>query len=248
VRYFINISYLGTKYHGWQKQPNANTVQAEVDRALGIILGMDNIETMGCGRTDTGVHSTCFFLHLDIDNLKYTLDNLKFKLNRLLPSDIAVLKIVEVAPEAHARFDATLRKYEYRVHHQKNAFINESSTYLHKIPNYSKMNEAAKSLLITSDFASFCKVNADSYTTICKVEEAEWRETKTGWAFHITADRFLRNMVRAIVGTLLEVGYDKITVEDFQKIIEAKQRTEAGESVAAQGLFLTQVKYPYING
>jgi tRNA pseudouridine38-40 synthase len=248
LRYFINISYSGTQYHGWQKQPNANTVQAEIDRALGLITGNEAIETTGCGRTDTGVHATSFYLHVDIRDIKFTLENFKFKLNRLLPNDIAVMKVYEVDPEAHARFDAVYRKYEYRVHHQKNAFINESSTYLHKIPDYKKMNEAAKLLFNYTDFASFCKSNAGSQTTICKIEEAEWRETKMGWTFHIAADRFLRNMVRAIVGTLLEVGYEKISVEEFGEIIGSKQRTEAGESVPAQGLFLTHVKYPYING
>lgn len=248
MRYFINIAYSGTKYHGWQKQPNADTVQAHIDHALSMLTGNKEIETTGCGRTDTGVHSTNFYLHVDIDSLKYTLDSFKFKLNRLLPNDIAVLKIHEVSIEAHARFDAIFRKYEYRVHHQKNAFINESSTFLHKVPDYQKMNEAAKILLSTTDFASFCKANADTATTFCKVEIAEWKETKTGWAFHIGADRFLRNMVRAIVGTLLEVGYNKISIEEFKQIVDAKKRTEAGESVPAQGLFLTEVKYPYING
>jgi tRNA pseudouridine38-40 synthase len=248
LRYFINISYLGTRYHGWQKQPNANTVQAEVDKALSVITGNSTIETTGCGRTDTGVHSTNFYLHVDIKEIKYSLDNLKFKMNRILPNDIAVLRVYEVDPEAHARFDAVYRKYEYRVHHQKNAFINDSSTFLHKIPDYAKMNEAAKTLLHHTDFACFCKSNAGSSTTICKIEEAEWRESKTGWTFHIGADRFLRNMVRAIVGTLLEVGYGKMSLQEFIAVIESGDRTEAGESVPAHGLFLTQVKYPYIHG
>ncbi|HYG51899.1 MAG TPA: tRNA pseudouridine(38-40) synthase TruA [Flavobacteriales bacterium] len=248
MRYFVNISFSGTCYHGWQKQPNAQTVQAEVERALGLLTGNNQVETTGCGRTDTGVHATCFYFHVDLKDLKFSLENLKFKLNRLLPGDIAVMKIYEVDPEAHARYDATYRKYEYRVHHQKNAFINESSSFLHKIPDYAKMNEAAKILFAHNDFASFCKAHAGSQTTICKIEEAEWRESRMGWTFHIAADRFLRNMVRAIVGTLLEVGYGKMSLNEFNEVIESKKRTEAGESVPAHGLFLTQEKYPYING
>lgn len=245
-RYFLQISYKGTNYHGWQKQPNANTVQAELDRAIELITSTKNIETVGCGRTDTGVHASSFYVHVDLEKSIEDLSLLKHKLNRILPQDISVLTILSVKPDAHARFDATSRQYNYFVHHQKNSFLNEISVHLHKVPDYTKMNLACIELMKYSDFASFCKVNSDNKTTICKVSEAEWKQIGDQWVFNIRADRFLRNMVRAVVGTLLEVGYGTISIDEFKKIIESGNRSNAGESVAAHGLFLTEVTYPYI--
>lgn len=179
--------------------------------------------------------------------LKLTPAELTFKLNRVLPADISVKDTIPVNNEAHARFDATQRSYQYRVHHQKNVFINEVSVQLPRIPDYDKMNEAATLLLKHQDFACFCKANAGSMTTICKVTQAQWVSAGDEMVFHISADRFLRNMVRAVVGTLLQVGNNVLGINDVEEIIQSKNRSQAGESVPAHGLCLTKVVYPYIN-
>lgn len=218
-----------------------------IDKAIGLLSGQPAIETIGCGRTDTGVHASSFYLHVDLEKISGSENEFAFKLNRFLPPDIAVHDIIPVEDSAHARFDASQRTYNYFVHHKKNPFLTHTSTFLHKIPDYQKMNEAANLLLHHTDFASFCKANANNHTTLCKITEAHWKEYAKGWVFIITADRFLRNMVRSVVGTLLEVGYNQIDLHEFERIVQSKSRANAGESVAAHGLFLTDIRYPYIN-
>lgn len=244
MRYFIQFSYDGTAYHGWQVQPNATSVQQKLNECLAILL-REEIETIGAGRTDTGVHAAMMIAHFDYDKAideKSIVD----KLNRLLPPDIAVQQIYAVEATAHARFDATSRTYHYRVYTGKQPFLRHYALRLFFTPDYDLMNEAAKMLLQTSDFTSFSKVNSDAKTNICKVSQAHWvQESEHSWRFEITADRFLRNMVRAVVGTLLEVGKGKLSLAEFEQVIAAKNRCKAGESVAAHALFLMQITYPY---
>jgi tRNA pseudouridine38-40 synthase len=240
-RYFIELAYDGTNYHGWQVQPNAVTVQELLDKALTTLLRQP-IETTGCGRTDTGVHAKDFFVHLDVNELS-AID--KRGLNALLPYDIAVKQIIPVHPEAHARFDATLRSYEYHIHFEKNPFLNGYSWLLRDSPDLQLMNRAAAIVMQYTDFSCFSKSNTQVKTNNCKIAKAEWVETENGIVFHISADRFLRNMVRAIVGTLLVVGKGEMQPEDIRQIIESKNRSNAGMSVPACGLYLTEIKYPY---
>ncbi len=197
----------------------------------------------GAGRTDTGVHAQQMFAHFDTDN-GIDIAQLTHRLNRFLPQDIAILDIIPVQPDAHARFDATARSYAYHMHQQKNPFLQHTSWYFSKKLDIEAMNKAAKALLFYEDFQSFSKTHTDVKTYLCKIEAAYWQQDNDKLTFHITADRFLRNMVRAIVGTLIEVGLSKISVADFAHIIEAKNRSKAGFSVPAQGLFLTQIVYP----
>jgi len=246
VRYFLEISYNGTSYHGWQVQENAHAVQHEIDKALSSLFKGNKIETLGCGRTDTGVHAKQFFLHLDLEKNPYESNDFVFKLNRILPRDIAVHAVYDVADDAHARFDATSRSYEYHIHFKKDPFRENRSCFLYYRVDVDLMNEAAALLKTFSDFSSFCKLHTDAKTMICKISKAEWIKTSNGIVFQITSDRFLRNMVRAIVGTLLQVGKGVITVEEFCEIIEKKNRSEAGESMPACGLYLTEVTYPYL--
>lgn len=245
ARYFLEIAYDGTSFHGWQIQNNAVTVQEEIQKAIAVLLG-ENIEVLGCGRTDTGVHAKQFFLHFDYEK---EINNTEFvyKLNRILPSTIAVYEIQKVHEDAHARFDATARTYYYYYHYKKDPFLEKFSAYIYPELNMEKMNEAAKHLLKYDDFTSFSKLHSDNKTNLCKISEAFWTKENHQLIFTITADRFLRNMVRAIVGTMVLVGKEKISVDDFCKIIEAKNRGEAGESVPAHGLFLAKVKYPFLN-
>lgn len=243
-RYFLEIAYDGTSFHGWQIQINAHTVQAEIHLALKTLLGSE-IETLGCGRTDTGVHAKQFYLHFDYDN-EINFEEFIYKLNRILPSSIAVYNCFKVHDDAHARFDATSRTYHYFYHTQKDPFLENQSTFLNYNLNVDLMNEAAKLLLKYEDFTSFSKLHGDNKTNFCKVSEAFWEKKNHQLIFTITADRFLRNMVRAIVGTSILVGKGKISINDFQKIIETKDRGEAGESVPATGLYLVKVNYPYI--
>ena len=246
-RYFIQLSYDGTNYHGWQTQPNAVAVQQVLDEALSTVLRQP-IETVGCGRTDTGVHARDFFAHLDVlADGPSTMDHgLIRSLNSILPSDIAIKKIIPVDAEAHARFDAALRSYEYHIHFEKNPFNTNYSWLLRDQPDIELMNEAAKIIITYTDYSCFSKSNTQTKTNNCKISRAEWVATDNGIVFHISADRFLRNMVRAIVGTLLMVGRKEIGPEDVRQIIESKNRSNAGTSVPACGLFLTEIKYPYI--
>ena len=246
-RYFIELSYKGTNYNGWQVQANTpNTIQQVLAEKLSMYL-KEKIEITGCGRTDTGVHAKNYFAHFDYSGKELT-DNLNqclFKLNTILPNDIGVQNIFSVKETANARFDARSRTYHYFLHQKKNPFIEELSWYQYGEINFTEMNKAADILLSTIDFTSFSKLNTQVKSNNCKVVSALWKKiNENEWCFEITADRFLRNMVRAIVGTLLLVGKNKISIEDFKKIIEQKDRTEAGMSVPAHGLFLVNVIYP----
>ena len=242
-RYFLYFSYKGTAYHGWQYQPNGISVQEVLTKSLCTIL-RTTIELTGAGRTDTGVHAKLMVAHFDyLGNFPAEFD-LVMKLNSLLPTDIAVLKIAEVQPDAHARFDAMSRKYEYHVVLQKSVFRNELATRLRDNLNFQAMNTAANTLKEFRDFTSFSKLHTDVKTNNCRITVAQWKQHDDEWVFTIQADRFLRNMVRAIVGTLLEVGRGKMTLTEFASVIEAQDRCKAGVSVPAHGLYLVDIQYP----
>ncbi len=243
LRYFIELAYKGTNYHGWQQQPDAISVQELINKALTTIFRTP-INVVGAGRTDTGVHAEQLFAHVDFDT-KIDTKDITYKLNSILPNDIVIENILAVTEDAHARFNAISRSYEYRVFLGRNPFLLENTLQLNNRKlNIVKMNEAAEILLTYTNFKSFSKTISNVQTYNCDVRKALWVLTNKSLIFHITADRFLRNMVRAIVGTLLEVGLEKITLEEFKKIIESKNRSNAGTSVPAQGLYLTQVTYP----
>jgi len=244
-RYFIELAYNGNNYHGWQIQPNARSVQGEIETALSNLHGKHRIEVVGCGRTDAGVHAHRYFLHTDLPR-HWEPKQLVFKLNRMSPPAIAFFNALAVAPEAHARFDAQRRTYRYFIHHRKNPFLKDQSWYVQQALNVSAMNEAAQHLLGVQDFSSFAKAHTDVKTNICEVFAAQWHADANGIFFEITANRFLRNMVRAIVGTLVEVGLDKINAAELPGIIAAQDRSEAFVSVPAQGLFLWEITYPFI--
>lgn len=244
MRYFIELAYNGTNYHGWQHQPNATSVQETLNRALSTIL-KTNIDVVGAGRTDTGVHATQMFAHFDSDTEIYVAF-LIHKLNSFLPKDIAIINIQKVHDTAHARFDATRRTYEYHIHTQKNVFENEGSWYYPAVLDIDAMNAATKLLFSHTDFECFSKVNTDVNTFNCKIVEAHWQPNRDKLIFTIAADRFLRNMVRAIVGTMINIGLGKITLKDFQTILESNDRNKAGFSVPAHGLYLTKIEYEYI--
>lgn len=242
-RYFIQLSYKGTNYHGWQIQPNAISVQEILTKAFSTIL-REEIEITGAGRTDTGVHASYFIAHFDSEKENLNLDKkLIFKLNSYLPKDIAIYKILAVHPEAHARFDANSRTYYYYIHQQKDPFLLETSYYLPQKLDIDLMNKACELLFQFNDFTSFSKLHTDVKTNNCIIKKAFWTQDYYKLKFTITADRFLRNMVRAIVGTLIDIGKKKITLEDFIQIIENKNRSDAGISVPAQGLFLANITY-----
>lgn len=243
MRYFIYFEYNGGAYHGWQIQPNAVTVQEKLDQSLSTLLRTP-IETVGAGRTDTGVHAKLMVAHFDADLGSITPATLTYRLNGLLPSDIAVHKVVSVRADAHARFDATSRTYEYWVTDRKSAFSKGLVTRIREKIDYEKMNEAAQVLLEEKDFASFCKAHADCKTTFCDVRRAYWEQRGEYHVFTIEADRFLRNMVRATVGTLMEIGRGRMTKEDLVQVLHDKKRTSAGESMPADGLYLTDIQYP----
>ncbi len=238
----MQLSYSGTRYFGWQRQPNAISVQEEIEKALSTIL-REEITVVGAGRTDTGVHASFYVLHFDCNTEISEAIDLAYHLNRFLPNDIAIQQIVKANPEFHARFSAVSRTYKYYISTVKDPFTTETS-YQFTVPiNIEKMNEAAKTLFEYTDFTSFAKLHTDVKTNNCTIFQAEWEKTGAMLVFTIKADRFLRNMVRAIVGTLLEVGKGKITVDDFRKIIESKNRGAAGTSVPPQGLFLVDIGY-----
>ncbi|MEN9322918.1 MAG: tRNA pseudouridine synthase [Bacteroidota bacterium] len=243
MRYFIQFSYNGTAYHGWQIQPNALSVQEVLGQALQTILGLP-IALTGAGRTDTGVHAKEMYAHLDLPE-EIDTEKLVYKLNAYLPKDIAIARIFAVAPHAHTRFDASKRTYEYHIHTQKNPFLEQLSWYVQQTVDVPLMNEAAKKLLLHTDFQCFSKVNTDVATFDCKIYEARWSQQQDKLVFTISADRFLRNMVRAIVGTLINVGLHKTTLAEFEQIIIGKNRSDAGFSVPAHGLYLTHIEYPY---
>ena len=242
MRYFVTFSYDGSRYHGWQIQPNGDSVQAQLQRGLSLLLRSEIIVT-GAGRTDAGVHARMMVAHFDCET---PLDEqqLAYKLNKLLPRDIAVQKVERVADDLHARFSATSRMYRYYLHTEKNPFLSNTSCEIHYPLDFSRMNEAANVLMEYEDFGAFCKAHADVKTTICHITAAQWHQTSpTTWYFEIRANRFLRNMVRAVVGTLVDVGRGRVTLDDFRKIVEGKKRTEAGESMPAHALFLEDITY-----
>ncbi|MGZ5210891.1 MAG: tRNA pseudouridine(38-40) synthase TruA [Kaistella sp.] len=243
MRYFIEFSYFGKNYFGYQIQPNEISVQEELEKALSTILRED-IKTTGAGRTDTGVHAKKMFAHFDTDlNLD---ENLAYKLNSFLPPDIAVKRICSVKEDFHARFDATFRTYEYYISLEKNPFTQDSSWQMWKRTlDINKMNEACNILFEYEDFTSFAKLHTDNKTNNCKIYKAFWEQNGTELKFTISADRFLRNMVRAIVGTMVEIGNGKIQPADLRKIIEDKNRNAAGTSAPSQGLFLVDVGYDW---
>ncbi|MDN3580166.1 tRNA pseudouridine(38-40) synthase TruA [Mucilaginibacter flavus] len=290
-RYFIELAYDGTNYHGWQIQQNAVSVQEVLNKALATIFRQP-IETTGCGRTDTGVHAKEFFAHFDVEeevhgslftdhgkeevhgslfidhskkrdvvsaasamnhelltmNQQHQLKNKVRGLNSILPADIAIKNLIPVHADAHARFDATLRSYQYHVHFNKDPFLQGGSWMLRDVPDIELMNQAAAMMMDYIDFSCFSKSNTQVKTNNCKISRAEWVLTEQGMVFHISADRFLRNMVRAIVGTLMMVGKKEIPPEAVKDIIESKNRSNAGMSVPACGLYLTQISYPYLSG
>lgn len=243
MRYFVELSYNGKNYHGWQKQPNAISVQELVENMLKNVLRVDS-SVVGCGRTDTGVHASQFFLHFDVDQI-IDEENLIFKLNSCLPVDIAIHKIFRVSDKDHARFSATFRSYEYRIYLKKNPFFVDTSWQVfNQCYDVVKMNEAAKILFEYTNFKCFSRSRTDVKTYNCRLIRAEWMQENDVLVFHITADRFLRNMVRAIVGTILQIGLHKVTLQEFREIIESQDRSRAGASAKAKGLFLTKVGYP----
>ena len=243
MRYFIELSYNGKNYHGWQVQPNASSVQQTLNEAISTLLRQE-ISLVGAGRTDTGVHATEMFAHFDTSEQIDTQETLK-RINAFLPEDIAVKAVFRVKENAHARFDALSRSYEYRIWQGRNPFLVDTTWQLYNQQlSVEKMNDAASILKDFIDFKSFSKSKTDVKTYHCKIESAIWKQDEQSLIFYITADRFLRNMVRAIVGTLIDVGLEKISKDDFIKIIKSRDRSKAGFSVPAQGLFLTKVEYP----
>jgi tRNA pseudouridine38-40 synthase len=245
VRYFIKLAYNGAAYHGWQSQQNAHSVQDELEKCLSLKL-KQFIRLTGCGRTDTGVHARDFYAHFDLPEHAAGIESTDFRdrLNIFLPADIVVFEIFAVAPDAHARFDALSRTYEYHIARQKNPFLLEQAYYLFGKLDLSAMRDATSMLFEYSDFSCFSKLHSNTKTNDCNITEAIWIETDEELIFRITANRFLRNMVRAIAGTLIELGQGKLTVNDFKKIIESKDRGQAGYSVPAHALYLVEVKYP----
>ena len=243
MRYFIFLAYDGTNYHGWQIQPNACSVQGEIQRCLSTILRRET-PIVGAGRTDTGVHARRMAAHFDSEE---PIDCLQtaFRLNRILPPDISIERIISVDNSLHARFSATSRTYHYYIHTKKCPFNRCYSLETHYNLDFDMMNKAGEYLLSVKDFAAFCKAGSDVKTTLCDVRTAKWVEESPGnWYFEITADRFLRNMVRAVVGTLVDVGRGRLSMEDFKAVVESKKRTEARESMPAHALFLENVEYP----
>lgn len=243
MRYFITLSYDGTNYHGWQIQPNGCSVQETLQKALTTLL-REETPVVGAGRTDAGVHARKMIAHFDTGKAVdcYRLTD---KLNRLLPCDIAVQQVHKVHPEAHARFSATSRTYHYYISTAKNPFNRHRAMRLFHAPDFERMNEAARRLFDYIDFTSFSKLHTDVATNNCRIMQARWEQVgEDEWRFVIQADRFLRNMVRAVVGTLLEVGRGKMTVDEFCRVIERKDRCSAGTSVPAHALFLVDVTYP----
>ncbi|SHK57732.1 tRNA pseudouridine38-40 synthase [Chryseobacterium polytrichastri] len=243
LRYFIEFSYSGKNYFGYQIQPNAISVQEELEKALSTIL-REKIKTTGAGRTDTGVHAKKIYAHFDTEQV--ISDQLCHRLNGFLPADISIKRIFEVRDDFHARFDATFRTYEYYISMEKNPFTQDSAWQHWRKPlDIDKMNEACKILFEYEDFTSFAKLHTDNKTNLCKMYKAEWEQNGTELKFTVSANRFLRNMVRAIVGTMVEVGSGKIKPEDLRKVIENKNRNSAGTSAPAQGLFLVDVGYEF---
>lgn len=240
MRYFIHLAYDGTRFHGWQIQPGSITVEGEIERCLSTLLRTD-IDIIGAGRTDAGVHARHMAAHFDYEELDC--EQLTYRLNKMLPPDITIYKIERVSDDIHARFSATSRTYHYYISLRKSPFNRQYTWRTHYALDFKQMNSAAALLLEYKDFACFCKSHTDVKTTLCNVTEAKWIEKDGDWYFRITANRFLRNMVRAVVGTLIEVGRNRMTLEEFRQVIEGKKRSQAGESMPGNALFLENVEY-----
>lgn len=241
MKYILKLAYKGTDYHGWQIQKNANSVQAMIEKAFHLLCG-ERVELTGCGRTDTGVHASCYFAHFETE--AQLSENFVYKLNSILPKDIAISLCTSIVDEFHARFSAISREYKYLIHSQKDPFLNDESYFFHHELNLEMMNRACEVLKATKDFASFCKKGGDNKTTRCEIYECFWLKEGYQLVFTIRADRFLRNMVRAIVGTMLEIGLNKMNLDELETIIESKNRSLSGTSVPACGLYLTEITYP----
>lgn len=242
-RYLIELAYNGQEFFGWQIQPKQISVQETIEQALSKLFNGQKIDIVGCGRTDTGVHAKQYLAHVDLP-VKWDEEVLTYKLNRILPDSIVIYQIQKTHPDFHARFNAKARTYRYFIHSQKDPFIQGTSLYFTKELDLDKMNEAGLLLLGKKDFTSFSKLHTDVFTNICTVSLAKWTRVDNHTIFfEITADRFLRNMVRAIVGTLLEVGEGKITPKDVAIILAKNDRCEAKMSVPAHGLFLWKIEY-----
>ena len=245
MRYFIKLSYDGAAYCGWQRQPDASTVQESVERALTTLL-REPIEIVGAGRTDTGVNASYYVAHFDVQKPVESCAQLSYKLNLILPQDISVFSVEPVRREAHARFDAVQREYTYYISQRKNPFRRYSAWQYYVALDLEKMNQAAQKLLEHEDFTSFAKLNSNNKTNICHLTRADWRrsdEDKDLLIFTIRADRFLRNMIRAIVGTLVDVGRGRYTVEEFDEIIRSRDLSRSSAGAPAVGLFLSDVAY-----
>ncbi|MBR2958604.1 MAG: tRNA pseudouridine(38-40) synthase TruA [Bacteroidales bacterium] len=242
-RYFIHLAYNGASYCGWQTQPELPTVQLTLEQALSTLL-RQKVAVVGCGRTDTGVHASDFYAHFDAGEVET--QQLVFKLNNILPPDIAIYDIFPVAQNAHARFDATARTYQYHVSQERLPFRQGQYCRIYYKPDIDLMNEAARVLMEYEDFTSFAKLHTQVKTNICHLSVAHWEESAGEYVFTIRSNRFLRNMVRSVTGTLLDVGRGKLTIEGLREIIEKKDRCAAGVSMPACGLFLTKVEYPYL--
>ena len=245
MRYFFEIAYDGTNYHGWQKQVNAVSVQEIVSQKIAKYLNLQDISVLGCGRTDAGVHASQFYFHADIYE-RLDVSKAIFNLNNMLPTDISISSILKMKENAHARFDASSRKYCYYIHQKKNPFRDKFSLYYKKELDIDAMNAACSFFVGTQDFTSFSKLHTGSKTNICTISEINWIKSNDYLIFSISANRFLRNMVRSIVGTMFDVGLGKIPSIEIPKIIESKNRNSAGCSVPAHGLFLEKVIYPYL--
>jgi tRNA pseudouridine38-40 synthase len=241
LRYFIELSYDGTPFVGWQRQPAGDSIQSCLEDALSILFRKP-LSIVGAGRTDAGVHAHQLFAHVDLD--EHVDQDLTFRLNKLLPKEIAVRNIIAVAQDAHARFDAVSRSYRYRITTQKNPFLQKRSYQFAKPLDLELMNQAAKTLINHEDFKCFSKSKTDVKTYTCDIQHAHWQHNGSELVFFIQANRFLRNMVRAIVGTLIEVGLRKISISDFEAILASRDRSQAGYSVPAHGLYLEKVNYP----
>lgn len=246
ARYFLELSFKGTNFSGWQIQDNANSVQAEINKALTVLCGTPT-DCAGCGRTDTGVHALQFFAHFDAAEMQDERQFL-FQLNSILPLAIVIHQLLLLHDDAHARYDARARTYQYFIHQTKNPFINEYSWHRGYDFDLMKMNEACQLLYAHSDFSCFSKSNNQQKTNICSVDKAVWTKQNERIIFTITANRFLRGMVRAIVGTMLQVGTNKMSIDEFKRVLIKGDRKEAGASVPAHGLFLTKIIYPFLEG
>lgn len=243
MRYFIHLSYDGSRYHGWQIQPNGISIEGEIERCLSTLLGAP-VDIVGAGRTDAGVHARHMVAHFDVEEPVADTSQLTYKLNRMLPPDIRIEKTESVPDDMHARFSAKWRKYHYYVSLKATPFNRQYTWLCHYDLDFQLMNEAARMLLEYKDFACFCKSHTDVKTTLCDVVQAEWiKISDYDWVFVIKANRFLRNMVRAVVGTLVEVGRHRMTLEQFRSVIEGKSRCQAGESMPANALFLEEITY-----